>query len=109
MTTPTADGPEAIPPETNIIRFTPSNGAPSDLGSIRRADFLQTIAESFDLYVERNGYEPDALAYVLTGIKQRSRVGWMMGGESEGAGTAVLSIAQAHLTAEITSRLRPVE
>lgn len=66
----------------------------------RRAAFVQAVAASFDLYVERNGQEPDAVVYVLCGIKQPPQIAWDIRGDSMGGPTSILSIAAVHCQAE---------
>lgn len=66
----------------------------------RREAFLQAVAASFDLYVESHAQEPDAIVYVLCGVKQPSRIAWDIRGESAGGPTSILSIAAVHCLAE---------
>ena len=70
------------------------------LDSRRRDAFIQAVAQSFDLYVEVNGYEPDAIVYVLAGVRQQSRIAWHIEGESQGGPTSILSIAAVHCMTE---------
>lgn len=69
----------------------------------RRAAFLQPVAASFDHYVEANGQEPDAVVYVMCGIKQSSQIAWDIHGDSAGGPTSILSLAAVHCMAEAQS------
>ena len=71
------------------------------LDSERRQEFLNNIAASFDLYVQRTGCEPDALVVVMGGVKQSVRSSWLFKGETEGAGTSMLALAHAVIGKEI--------
>ncbi len=75
----------------------------------RRALFVQAVAATFDFYVERHGYEPDALVYVICGLKQPSIVAWDIRGESKGGGGSILSQAAVHVLAEAQSTHKPID
>jgi chorismate mutase len=62
-------------------------------GSIRREQFITQIAQAFDKYVDDNGYEPDAIVHVLTGVTQETMTGFMMAGASENSGLTCLALA----------------
>lgn len=83
------------------------NGGP--LQNESRAAFVQAVAASFDLYVERHGHEPDAIVYVLCGLKQPSTIAWDIRGDSMGGPTSVLSIAAVHCQAEAASSRQGVD
>lgn len=74
--------------------------------SQRREEFVQAVAASFDLYVESLGAEPDAIVYVMGGIKQTSRISWHMSGETEGGATTMLCVAAAHCQAHVSNGLK---
>jgi hypothetical protein len=71
--------------------------------SPRRTLFLQTVAAAFEEFVAAYGREPDAIVYVLNGIKQPSQVGWCIEGESGEGVTSTLALAACHLQAEAAS------
>lgn len=73
------------------------------LNQERRDQFAKAVAISFDRYVEEYGSEPDALVYVLCGIRQPSHIAWDVQGDSKGGVTSVLSIAAMHCAAEAQS------
>lgn len=79
----------------NVVSF---NGGPVD--NERRQLFVQAVAASFDLYVNSYGYEPDALVYVLCGLKQASQIAWDIRGESKAGPTSILSLAAIHCLTE---------
>lgn len=83
---------------TNVVSL---NGA--NIENDRRAAFLRAVAASFDKYVEDQGYEPDAIVYVLAGITQQSQIAWDINGESERGVGSVLSLAAVHMTVEAGS------
>lgn len=66
----------------------------------RREAFMRAVATSYDLYAESYGHDPDALVYVLCGIKQPSQIAWEIQGESQGGPLSVLAIAAVHCQAE---------
>ena len=82
--------------DTNVHAL---NGA--NLDSDRRRDFLNHIFHAYDTYVQLTGLEPDALVVVMGGVKQPSRVNWLMQGESRGASTSMLALAHAVIGKEI--------
>lgn len=75
----------------------------------RRATFLQAVAASFDRYVSENGQEPDALVYVMCGLKQPSQIAWDIRGDSMGGPVSVLSLAAVHCLAEAQSGRQGLE
>ena len=72
----------------------------TQIANARREAFLQAVSASFDHYVEKQGHEPDAVVYVLCGLKQTSSIGWHVTGDSEGGATSVLSMAAVHCLTE---------
>ncbi len=66
----------------------------------RRAAFMQAVAASFDLYVSDHGHEPEAIVYVLCGLKQPSHIAWDIQGDSQGGPMSIISIAAVHCMAE---------
>jgi hypothetical protein len=66
----------------------------------RRTAFMRAVASSYDLYLEAVGEEPDAIVYVLCGIRQQSRIAWDIHGDSAGGPTSILSLAAVHCMAE---------
>ena len=70
----------------------------------RRAAFVQAVAASFDLYLEATGVEPEAIVYVLCGLKLPARIAWDIRGDSIGGGSSILSMAAIHCMAEATQR-----
>lgn len=75
----------------------------------RRAAFLQAVATSYDLYVTDHGEEPDALVYVLCGLKQPSRIAWEIQGPSMGGASSILSLAATHCLAEAAAPRRELQ
>lgn len=67
----------------------------------RKAEFLNHLAQCFDSYTARNGYEPDASVFVLCGLKQTADCYWSIRGDSEGGGTTILALAQTAISKEI--------
>jgi hypothetical protein len=80
-----------------------------DIANARRQAFVQAVAASFDLYVEAYGHEPDAIVYVLCGLKQPSRIAWDIHGDSMGGPTSILSIATVHCQAEAAASRQGIE
>jgi hypothetical protein len=76
-------------------------GAP--IHNDRKANFLRHVAASFDSYVLKHGYDPDALVMVFGGLKQSAEPYWIIRGESEGGATTMLAFAQATLQREIAN------
>lgn len=68
--------------------------------SDRKAEFVRQLSQSFDLFIERTGEEPEAVVFVLTGIKQGTQCGYLVLGESQGNATGVLAKAMAIVTHE---------
>jgi hypothetical protein len=66
----------------------------------RRQSFIDAIAQSFERYVADHGEEPDAIVYALAGVKQPSRTGWVIDGNSKDGATSLLCLAAAHLSRE---------
>lgn len=66
----------------------------------RREAFLAAVGLSYDLYVKSEGAEPDAIVYVLNGLRKSSRLGWHTSGESQGGSTAIIALAAIHIMAE---------
>lgn len=77
------------------------SGAPIE--SPRRAQFLQCIASTFDRYVDENGFEPDALCYIMCGLTQPSRMGWDITEGSAGGPQSIMALAAVHMMAEAQS------
>lgn len=69
----------------------------------RREAFMRAVATSYDFYVEEHGHDPDAIVYVLCGIKQPSQIAWDIQGESQGGPTSILSLAAVHCLVEAQS------
>ena len=63
--------------------------------------FLDLVAQSFDLYVQDNGYVPEGLVYVLGGSRQGVRSGWLATGDSAKYMGQVLASAQAVLMRDL--------
>lgn len=80
---------------TNVISI---GGAP--ICNDRKAAFLDAVATSFDAYIKDFGAEPDAIVYVLGGIKQTARPGWSMYGESMDGATSMKAFAAMALMRE---------
>jgi hypothetical protein len=76
----------------------------ANIASDRREEFMRSVAQSFEKYVERNGQEPDAIVYVMGGILTPTQTGWDIGGASKGGGTTMLSLAAVHLLTEAGGR-----
>lgn len=72
----------------------------AEISNARREAFMRAVAASFDIYVEARGEEPEALVYVLCGVKQPSQIGWDVHGESRAGVTSVLSLAATHCLSE---------
>lgn len=79
----------------NVVSLT---GAKVD--NDRRSRFVQCVAQSFDKYVADNGYEPEAIVYVLCGLKQSSRIAWDIHEGSAGGATSIIALAAVHMMAE---------
>lgn len=73
------------------------------IASDRRAAFMAAVAQSFELYVAEYGFEPDAIVYTLCGLKQPSRIAWVIEGESQGGPTTILALAAVHTLTEAGS------
>lgn len=71
--------------------------------SFHRQQLLQTVAEAYDAYKKKNPEEPDAIAFVLGGMRQTAAAGWYVGGDTVGATTTFLCLAQVTLLQEITN------
>lgn len=71
------------------------------VGNDRREQFLAQVATRFDLFVEAYGEEPEALIFALCGIRQNVATGWIVTGDSEGAGSAMMAYAAAALRSEV--------
>ncbi len=67
--------------------------------SDRRDQFAQSVAEAFEAYVAKTGHEPDAVAFIMGGIKQQSVTSWDVHGESEQGVISFLSMSALHLSA----------
>lgn len=67
----------------------------------RRADFLQAVTQSYDRYVSDFGQRPDAVVYILGGVRQSARAHWAVDGDSRGAATSMLAFAHAVLGREV--------
>lgn len=83
------------PDAPNVVRF-----GSADIRSDRRAAFLVAVAQTFDRYVSEFGFEPEAIVYLMNGLKQPSLVGWDIQGESQGGPASILSLGAVHLMAE---------
>lgn len=75
----------------------------ADITSDRKAEFLHSVATSFDSYVETYGAEPDAVVYHLLGLKQSSELHWMISGNSQGGATSILALASTGLMRHLCS------
>lgn len=75
----------------------------------RRAAFLQAVAASYDIYTADNEHEPDAIVYVLCGLKQTSYIGWDIRGDSTDGPMSILSIAAVHCLKEAQSSHQSLE
>lgn len=71
------------------------------VGNERREQFMAQVAASFDDFAEVYGEEPEALMFALCGIRQNVATGWLVTGESEGAGSALMAYAAAALRSEV--------
>ncbi len=71
--------------------------------SRRKAAFLDNVAASFDQYVADFECEPDSVVYVLGGLKQTARSGWINSGDSEGGPTTMLALAMSTLVKDIVN------
>lgn len=78
----------------------------ADLVSERRDAFMQAVSQSFEVYVSKAGYEPEAIVYVLCGVSQNSQIGWQIDGQSQGCATSVLSLAAVHCISEAGNPLK---
>lgn len=67
----------------------------------RRKIFLAAVAQSYDIYQRNHGVEPEAIVYVLGGLKQTASVAWHLEGDSRGGPTSMLAFAQALIMKEI--------
>lgn len=76
----------------------------ADIDSSRREAFMLAVAQSFEIYVNAYGEEPDAVAFVIGGALQPTHSGWEIHGESQRGGTTFLSLAAIHLNAEAAGR-----
>jgi hypothetical protein len=63
----------------------------------QRAAFMASAEASFDKYVEDYGEEPDSMIWVFGGIRQTTRTGWLMNGDTRGGATSMLALASAVL------------
>lgn len=72
----------------------------------RRQAFIQAVAATFDIFVERCGVEPDAIVYVMGGVGQQSLIAWDTKGDSLKAVNHVLSHAAIHMMTEASSGYR---
>lgn len=66
----------------------------------RREAFMRAIATSYDLYVTDNGQDPDAVVYILCGLKQPSVIAWDIQGASMDGASSILSLAAVHCLTE---------
>lgn len=66
--------------------------------SERKQQFLDAVATSFDEYVQREGHEPEFLAYVLSGYKMKAQTSWTAFGMSEFCAGPMIAHAGACLT-----------
>ncbi len=74
-----------------------------EVSNDRRDRFVQAVAATFDKYVKDYGVEPDAMVYIMGGIKQRALIGWDINGESTEGTTSFLALAAVHMTTEAGS------
>lgn len=65
------------------------------IASERRKEFLNDVANVYDLYTKDNGFEPEAIVFVLGGIGQAVRVAYSTDGETQKGPTSMLALAQA--------------
>ena len=64
----------------------------------RKAQFLETLAESLDIYIQNHGEPPDALVFALGGVGQYIHSRTHTEGRSDDCGRAVVSQAILALT-----------
>lgn len=69
----------------------------------RRELFARAVSEAFDLYVRDYAVEPEAVVFVLNGVKLSSQISWHVTGESEDGVVSVLALAAVHMLAEAQS------
>src|SRR5690606_16572582 len=74
--------------------------------AVRKQQFLDRLALALDEYVDRHDEVPDGLAYVLGGVFQANKVGWLIVGDSEGGADCFLGAAHVALVRELG---RPIE
>lgn len=65
--------------------------------SDRRKQFIDAMATAFDGYVEKVGYEPEAVAWGFAGVRQPARTHWLVTGDSEGSASAVVCFVASGL------------
>ena len=66
----------------------------------RKRAFLYVLAAAYDDYVNGQGQVPDAIAFVLGGLKQAGQPSYMVNGDSRGGSTTWLTFASACLMRE---------
>jgi hypothetical protein len=81
----------------DVVNLTPKHD-----GEAREA-FISHVAVMFDDYVKDYGVEPEALVSVFGGLKQTSRCGWLVRGDSQGGATNMAALAAAVLMKEIVA------
>ena len=74
-----------------------------EIASERKARFLDSVALSFDNYVDEHGFEPEAVVYVLCGVTQPSRIAWDITADSVGGPISCIALAAVHMMAEAHS------
>lgn len=80
-----------------------------DVVNERREAFSRAVLLSYDRYVTENGYEPDAIVYVLNGVTKASQIAWDVQGGSMGGVVSVLSLAAIHCLAEAQASRQGIE
>lgn len=71
------------------------------LDSDRKQAFLNAVATSYEAYVDRYGYEPEAIVYTMLGLKQVAWTGWLVQGDSQGGSSSILALAGVAVTREV--------
>jgi len=71
-----------------------------DMGRNEKQAFLDTVAMSYDDYSTDYGEAPEAIAYVLGGVKQTALGGWHITGETSDGVTSFLALSHAVLLKE---------
>lgn len=73
----------------------------AQIASERRKEFLNDVANSYDLYTKDFGEEPEAIVFVLGGITQSARVAFTTEGLTQRGSSSMLALAHVTLLKRI--------